>query len=132
MAGQRGGGTEDDLTSDGIRHGLSGQVRSHKRDVRTLHPALCESTATARGDRLYRDAVPGPVGDLHGRDSAVESHGDARVAQVVNTPGQRGRVFGGGLAQYAVLCPMSGGSRWMPVSRRGCRSIYARSRPVPG
>jgi hypothetical protein len=32
------------------------------------------------------DAVPGPLGDLGGRDTAVEPGGDAAVAKVIDPP----------------------------------------------
>jgi hypothetical protein len=39
------------------------------------------------------DAVPGPLGDLGGRDAPVKPGRDTRVPEVVDALGQRGRVF---------------------------------------
>src|ERR1035438_2494841 len=51
------------------------------------------------------DAVPGPLGDLGGRDSPVEPCRDAGVPEVVDALGQRGRIFAGGKCDVACLVP---------------------------
>src|ERR1019366_8809083 len=42
------------------------------------------------------DAVPGPLSDLRGVDTAVQPRGQASVPQVRGSPGQRRSLLGGG------------------------------------
>jgi hypothetical protein len=49
--------------------------------------------------------VPGPLGDLGGRDTSIEPCRDASVSEVVDAPSQRGSVFAGSQGGTPCLAP---------------------------
>jgi hypothetical protein len=57
----------------------------------------------------YGDALPGPLGDLGGRDAAVEPAGDAGMAQVVYARRASCDAYSDGVSAVPRALSMSGG-----------------------